>query len=404
MITPKNILGGIFLIAGSCIGAAMLALPILSGITGYVPSIFLTLVAWAFMTFTALLLVETNGWFKSQINIVSISEKALGNTGRVISWILYLFLFYSLSVAYIISSGEIFSGILNRFLSLSLNPQITSLFFVLILGFVIYLGTKTVDLFNRYLMAGLIATYILMVFLGSFKINAENLKTINLKYLILPLPVLITSFGFHNMIPTLTAYFDGNLKKMRKTVLGGSILSLFIYLFWQTVIIGIVPYNGEKGLLNSFLSGQEASSSLNHYLEGSFVGHVSQLFAFFAIITSFLAQGLGLMHFIADGMKVKPNRKNSHWLIFLTLIPPALFSLTYPEIFFKALSFAGGFCAVILFGILPAIMVWIGRYKEKYFSSYHVKGGKTSLIIVIIFSVFLVINEILKILGINLNA
>jgi tyrosine-specific transport protein len=402
MESHKNVLGGVFLIAGSCIGAAMLALPILSGITGYIPSVFLTLLTWSFMTFTALLLVEANGWFKGQTNIVSISKKALGNSGRVISWFLYLFLFYSLLVAYIISSGEIFSGFFYNFFNLFFNPQIVSLFFVLILGFVIYFGTRKVDILNRYLMVGLISTYLMMIFIGIFKINPDNLKTVNLKYLIFPLPILITSFGFHNMIPTLTAYLQGDLRKMRTTVLLGSTLALIIYLVWQTVVIGIIPYSGKEGLLSSFFKGQEATVALNYYLKSSFLGLIAQLFAFFAIITSFLAQGLGLMHFIADGLKVTPNKKNNLWLIFLAIIPPTFLSFTYPEIFFKALSFAGGFCAVILFGIFPALMVWVGRYKEKYTSNYHVKGGKITLLIIIFFSIFLAVNEILKTLGVNL--
>ena len=100
------------------------------------------------------------------------------------------------------------------------------------------------------------------------------------------------------------------------------------------------------------------------HLSATWTGVFVQSFAFFAVVTSFLAQGLGLMHFIADGFKVMPNRKNNLWLLLLTMIPPICFVLTDPEIFFKALSFAGGICAVILFCILPAFMVYIKRYKK----------------------------------------
>jgi len=37
---PGNLLGGMLLVAGSCIGAGMLALPILTGLAGFIPSLF----------------------------------------------------------------------------------------------------------------------------------------------------------------------------------------------------------------------------------------------------------------------------------------------------------------------------------------------------------------------------
>lgn len=399
MIRNKSIVGAMFLIAGCCIGAGMLALPILSGMAGYIPSINLTILAWFFMTFTALLLLEANGWFSTQVNIVSIVEKALGVRGKAISWFLYLFLFYSLLVAYISVSGAIFSLFLENFFSLKISAHILASIFVAIFGFIVYLGTRKVDITNRIFMMGLIIVYLGMIFLGLFRIHPEYLMHSNSTYFFLPLPVLIISFGFHNMIPSLTAYFQGDLKKMRLSIILGSLLSLGIYILWQTVVIGIVPYGGENGIEQAFMQKQEATQSLQFYLKTSLIGIFAQVFSFFAIITSFLAQSLALMHFIADGMKVGVNKKNKIWLICATLVPPSLFALTYPEVFFKALNFAGGFCAVILFGIFPAILVWIGRYVKKYPTSYHVKGGKVSLILAIVFASFLALNELARIFG-----
>ena len=59
-----SILGGMLLITGSCIGAGMLGLPILTGLAGFYPTLVMFFLAWAFMTTTALLLVEVNGWHK----------------------------------------------------------------------------------------------------------------------------------------------------------------------------------------------------------------------------------------------------------------------------------------------------------------------------------------------------
>ncbi len=40
-INKNNLLGGILLIAGCCIGAGMLGLPVLSALAGFTPSLFM---------------------------------------------------------------------------------------------------------------------------------------------------------------------------------------------------------------------------------------------------------------------------------------------------------------------------------------------------------------------------
>ncbi len=393
---PGSIIGGILLIAGSCIGAGMLGLPILTGLCGFYPSLIILTLAWLFMTFTALLLIEINGWFLGQVNIISMAEQSIGITGKIISWVLYLFLFYSLLVAYIASSGKIFSNFLNSVFLLNVSDGFASLFFIILFGVIVYFGTKPVDFFNRALMIGLIVAYVAMITIGLNKVSVHFYSYVNWKYFLIPLPVLITSFGFHNMIPSLTAYMKGNLKRTKYAILGGSLLSLFVYLFWIIFVLGVVPIDGQDGLYNSYVNGIEATIPLRKALQSTWIGAFSQSFAFFAIITSFLAQSLGLMHFIADGFKVEPNNKNNWWLILLTLIPPAIFAFSYPTIFFNALSFAGGFCAVILFGILPVIMAWIGRYKQRNASEYHLCGGKFTLALLVIFSLIVIYSELIS--------
>jgi tyrosine-specific transport protein len=82
-------------------------------------------------------------------------------------------------------------------------------------------------------------------------------------------------------------------------------------------------------------------------------------------------------------------------LIAITIIPPLIFSIYNPTIFFKALDFAGGICAVILFGIFPVLMVWNGRYKKKIVTSnYKVKGGKPILIIISLFATFIILFQL----------
>jgi tyrosine-specific transport protein len=61
-------------------------------------------------------------------------------------------------------------------------------------------------------------------------------------------------------------------------------------------------------------------------------------------------------------------------------------ALVYPNMFLAALNYAGAFGAVVLFGILPALMAWCGRYRQGLSGTFRVVGGKVTLVAVIIFA------------------
>ncbi len=389
-----SVLGGTLLIAGSCIGAGMLALPILTGLSGFFPSFLMFMAAWVFMTLTALLLIEVNGWFPGQVNIVSMSKHSLGRIGQYLSWVLYLFLFFSLNVAYVSASGSLAGTFFRYMFNWNFPDWLGSAFFVCLFGYVVYLGTRPVDLWNRGLMAGKIIAYIALVFFAIPHIEPGLWLRTEPAYALYSLPVLVISFGFHNMIPTLTSYMGGDLKRVRASILCGSLFALLIYLIWQLVVLGIVPREGPSGIVDSLKNDQEASQSLAGILGTSLVSSSAQALAFFAILTSFLAQSLSLVHFLADGLKIPAGRRENKALCTIALIPPLLLSIAYPQLFFKALNFAGGVCAVILFGILPVSMVWIGRYFKGMTSAYQIPGGKGALLSILAFALFVLFFQI----------
>ena len=67
-----SVFGGILLIAGSCIGVGMLGLPIVTGLSGLIPTIFMTLVAFVFMTTTALYLYQRSPVMATASTTISI--------------------------------------------------------------------------------------------------------------------------------------------------------------------------------------------------------------------------------------------------------------------------------------------------------------------------------------------
>jgi tyrosine-specific transport protein len=375
-----SVLGCMLLIAGSCIGAGMLGLPIVTGLAGFFPSLLMFFLAWLFMTSTALLLVEANGWFSHQVNLLTMVNHALGKWGKGLCWITYLFLFYAILVAYISGIGSLCETFFK------IPDWVGSVVFVVLFGWMIYLGTRKVDLFNRGLMFFKIGFFVLLVILGARYIYPEYLMRTEAIHAPSALPLLVIAFGFHNMIPSLTAYLKGDLKRVRMTIIGGSLMAFVIYLIWEVLVLGIVPLSG---ITEALKLDHEASQALAAVIQSKWVNLFAQGMAFFALLTSFLAQGLSLVHFLADGLKVPDKSEQNFGLCTLALLPPLVLSLIYPQLFFKALNFAGGICAVILFGLLPVAMIWRGRYRLLMPGAHQLRGGKIALALIFCFALFI---------------
>lgn len=390
-----SLIGGILLVAGCCIGAGMLGLPVLSAMAGFKPSVAMFIVSWLFMMTTGLLLLEVNLWFKDEVSIVSMADRTLGMGGKLIAWFVFLFLFYSLMVAYVAASGELFSDFCDIWAGIAVPRWMGSLIMSVVFGMMIYLGTGAVDRLNRLLMLGLVLSYILLVLVGSAHVNPEFLKHEDWKEAVYVLPVLIISFGFHNLVPSLTNYFKRDAKRLKLTIIIGSAIPLFIYLAWEWLILGLVPLEGAGSFQEALSHGDIATHALKSAVGASWIVDVGQFFAFFALITSFLGVSLSFVDFLADGLQIKKDPKGKVMLCCLVLMPPFIFSLIYPHLFLTALNYAGGFGAVILFGILPASMVWAGRYRQCLGMRPIVPGGRGTLSVIMICSVLIVVLQLI---------
>lgn len=386
-------IGAILLIAGCCIGAGMLGLPVLSGMAGFLPSLVLFILSWLFMFCTGLLLLEVNLWFKEDVSIITMAGKTLGFWGKLIGWGGFLFLFYALMVAYIEGTGELLSDLAEEIAGYHFPPWIGSVAVSIVFGLMVLLGTWAVDWFNRIFMVGLIGSYALLVFMGARHVTPSYLTHANWPLAYLVIPAMIISFGYHNLIPTLKTYLDGDVKRLKQVIFWGSAIPLIIYVIWEALILGLVPQDNFTTALNQ---GDMATRALRYAIQGNWVVELAQSFAFFAIVTSFLGVALSFVDFLADGLGVKKDLKGKLFLCALVVAIPLAFALIYPKLFLLALSYAGSFGAVSLFGILPAAMVWAGRYRQKLGREPLVPGGKPVLIAVIATSLLIMLLQLVQ--------
>lgn len=387
----NHYIGGIFLVAGTTIGAGMLALPVMTSFIGFGPSILIFLLCWLVMLATAYFFLDVNLAVEGEPNLISMAQKTLGGWGKGVSWIFYLLLLYSLTAAYISASAPLFVSAVKAISGYTLPTWLAPFCLPVIFGFFVYLGTLGVDLVNRLLMMGLCVSYIILVGFLPEHIEGHLLTHVDWNPLLIAFPVVITSFGYHIIIPSLTTYMNHDVKHLRWTLLLGSLLPLVIYILWQVLILGIVPIQGTNSLIEAWKEGSSATIPLTNIVKSKWIITGAHFFSFFAIVTSFLGVTLSLSDFLTDGFKIKKTWEGRLLACLLTFIPPLVFVFTYQRGFFIALEYAGAFVAVLLI-FLPAMMAW--KLKENRF--YQSVKGKLLLSFVILFACFIIVVDILQ--------
>ena len=389
-----KLIGGILLVSGTTIGAGMLALPVVTGFAGFVPSLFLFIAFWLYMTFTAFLMLEVNLWMGPHTNLISMARHTLGKWGKRSAGSHICFCLYSLTTAYVAGSGPIVIDVVESLTGYRLPIWAGTIPLLLIFGYFVYKGTRSVDIVNRVLMGGLVIAYGLLVIFLTPHVEWKLLSHSDPKYLVVAVSVLATSFGFHIIIPSLSTYFDRDIPLMKKAIFIGSAIPLFVYIIWKFLSLGIIPLGGEHGLIEGYDKGSNGAHLLSQILGNSAISLCARFFAFFAIVTSFLGVSLSLTDFLADGFKIKKDRTGRLLLYMMVFLPPLVFSLTDPRAFLNALEYAGAYGVVVLLGLMPALMVWSGRYHRHFQSTFKTPGGKIALLGAMLISLLVIGIEI----------
>lgn len=392
-----KLLSGILMIVGTAIGAGMLALPLAAAHEGFLASIGVLFICWFIMTSSALLILEINMWFPPRSNIISMARNTLGKSGEVVAWVTYLILLYALLSAYIAGGGDFLKSLVNMW-GLKFSSTVSLLLFTIILGFVVCLGIRAVASVNRYLMLTKLSIFVLLVASIIPFVSLQKELGGDIHYFTSGITIAITSFGFSNIIPSLRIYFDDDVVKLRKAIIYGSLVPLICYLLWNFAIMGIIPREGNNGLIAMLHSNKSTSdfvNALSEILQNHTISVFTNIFTAICLATSFLGVALSLTDFLADGFRIQKEGNKGYLVYAATFIPPLAIVLFYPGAFIMALNYAGIDC-VILLVILPVLMAWHGRYKKSLANGYQVSGGKLLLVFLFFAALFVIVQGILN--------
>ncbi|MGH2612301.1 MAG: amino acid permease, partial [Rhabdochlamydiaceae bacterium] len=346
------------MIAATMVGVGMLGLPIATGPGGFIPATMVYLLTWVFMLCTGLLLLEVCTWVPKEANLITMTHRLLGPVGQSICWVVYLFLFCTAMIAHVSGGGGTMADLIDLSFGVKIPEKIAMIIYVLLFSPIVYLGTRSVDRFNLFMMAIVLVTYFSFIILSLGNVSLQHLSYANWSQAWPALPVLFTAFTYQLIIPTLMTYMKQNVKKVRLSIILGTSIPLVVYLVWEFLILGIIPVDK---LILAKSEGQTAVMPLKELLQNPWIFNIGSIFAFFVLTTSYVALSLAFLDFLADGLKVKKEGFKKIALCLAIFAPPTIIALIYPGIFITALGYAGGISCALLFGLLPPVMVWVGR-------------------------------------------
>ena len=211
-----SLLGGAMIIAGTAIGAGMLANPTSTAGIWFVGSAIILFYTWFCMTTSGLMLLEANLHYPTGASFDTIVTDLLGKRWNFLNGLSVAFVLYILTYAYITSGGSITENAINSLQGeIQISRSIGSLLFCLVLGLFVWFSTKAVDRLSTILIGGMIIAFFLSTtgLLSSVSshilLDIQNKNaTAHLPYLLTALPVCLVSFGFHGNVPSLVKYYN----------------------------------------------------------------------------------------------------------------------------------------------------------------------------------------------------
>ena len=271
------------LLCGTALGCGLLNLPIAISSAGYLPSTIATLVAWGYMTISALLTSELliNRYGETgivrNVGLLELYNSYLGKFGGKVAGIGFLIVSYIVLGVYLSEGGDQLMRLLemgsssigvggggssssSSILSEStteaivgkvpLCPIFINDSFLARTVFVAIMGTflSTADIFNtvQKSMTHVFVPLTLVAFVASLVIGlptadfgalvaSENQHP---EVVLNAFPLLFMSWTYHGVVPRVVYDLEGDKDSITKAILLGSTMALVIYLTWNAMILG----------------------------------------------------------------------------------------------------------------------------------------------------------------------
>ncbi|MCX8110838.1 MAG: hypothetical protein N3D15_06280 [Syntrophorhabdaceae bacterium] len=377
----KQIFGMSLLIVGNLVGVGILALPISTGIAGFMPTMIgLLLTGFAMLLSAFVLSREALEQKLDNFNYPSLYKSYLGNLGKWIAILANLIILYGILTAYLTAIATI---VINTF-HLTIPPIWVSLGYFSIITIITFFKIQTIQKYIAVLVVVKCVAFAIICFMAELKVDINNLAYSYWPFFPAGIPIMIGAFHFHNIIPNVCQSLKWDAVAIKRAIIVGMLIGLAMNTSWIIVTLGVLPMdNSSVGIIHAFKENLPATVPMSEFLNSRLFLLLATGFAAVSISTAYLSNVMALIGFMDDLSYQQTGRTNPLASRLLAFGPPIIIAIVYPNIFLKAMDIVGGFGIVSLFGILPSLIA----YKKANTS----RQKMLAIVMFIIFIVFFIL-------------
>lgn len=373
-MATKSLRGAIAIMVGSIVGAGVLGLPYVFAQAGYLIGLLILLIVGAAVLMEFMIVGELSLETPGKHQLVGLAKHYLGNKGRLLMMTIVFLAIWGALLAYTVGGGEVLASFFKTQAIYGVPLRIYfSLLFLFALSIPIYFGLKTTEEVETPLVIFLIGLILAMSLLAITQIDLANLQTINLAKAFWPYGVVLFAISGSMVIPEAKQALKGDAKLLKKAILIGGVTPLALYLFFTTVVVGVV--GGQASEVATIAFGQ---------LTSPVIIVLGNLFALVAMATSFIALGLVLKDTFCQDCRLMNNQA------YLITIGVPLVLLFFAKSFAQILGITGAF-SMGLGGILVGLMAFKARKYKVKSKALAIKNTPAPYIVITIFTIGIIL-------------
>ena len=402
----KKLTLSICLVAGTAVGVGMIALPMALCKIGIFPTIALILIVWFFMYISSLLGTEINLRAGYGFPIGKLANLYSGRIASIIGNTSFILLIYALLCAYIYGGASVLESFFVSYLGWSFSLKKIVLTYAFLLSLLLIAPVKSILRINRFLFINLLFFLGFLVLGLLYKTRFSHLPLIevlamNIKSWTEAIPILSTSFGFQVVLHTLTNFCDKDPVLLKRAIFWGSLIPAIVYIIWTVSTLGILyhyaPYDYQK-LLTGELEVGQFIQALAKVAPWQFLQIFISVISIIAIAKSSINLGLALFEAWQEQFHQWHSKKPNFFKgisIVLTIVIPLIIALFVPQLFLKALKFAG-MVSIIIAVLIPLWLITRPKAQGKKVF-YTLTQYKSIRIMCLIFGLMVVLCEAINI-------
>ncbi|MDD5133620.1 MAG: aromatic amino acid transport family protein [Candidatus Nanoarchaeia archaeon] len=326
------LLEAIATITGCVIGAGVLGIPYVVAKAGFFTGLVDIILIGILILILNFYLGEVVLRTKGKHQLTGYANKYLGEKGKYLMFFALLIGDLGALIAYLIGEGKSLSTLLGG------DPLLWSFIFFAVGSFLVYKGIKSIAE-SEFLVSGLILVIVIVIGIFSFNhISILNYTGFNIKNIFIPYGTVLFAYLGFLAIPEAHEILINKRKLFKKAIMIGLAIPAVVYILFPLIIIGVTGVN----------TTEIATIGLSSHI-GKIGFVLGNLFAVFAMFTSFLAISLALREVLNYDFKIKKDLS----FLFATFLPLLIFLIvrkfaSFNTVLNYAGALSGGFTGLMI--------------------------------------------------------